>query len=59
MLHCAQGCNDARTNAPTQGHLKGLAMIFAGQENQFIIFRSKEICVYFKTNNKITINLLK
>ena len=32
--------------------LKGLAMIFADQENPFIIFRSKEISVYFKTNNK-------
>ena len=28
-------------------------MIFAGQENPFIIFRSKEIYLYFKTNNKI------
>ena len=34
-------------------------MIFAGQENPFIIFRSKEINMYFKTNNKIPINLLK
>ena len=33
--------------------LKGLAMIFAGQENPFIIFRSKEIYIYFKTNSKI------
>ena len=39
--------------------LKGLAMIFAGQENTFIIFRSKEINIYFKTKNKIPINLLK
>ena len=39
--------------------LKGLAMIFAGQETPFIIFRSKEIYIYFKTNNKIPINLLK
>ena len=39
--------------------LKGLAMIFAGQENPFIIFRSKEIYIYFKTNDKIPINLLK
>ena len=39
--------------------LKGLAMIFAGQENPLIIFRSKEIYIYFKTNNKIPINLLK
>ena len=39
--------------------LQGLAMIFAGQENQFIIFRSKDIYIYFKTNNKIPINLLK
>ena len=31
---------------------KGLALIFAGQENPFIIFRSKEIYIYFKTNNK-------
>ena len=38
--------------------LKGLAMIFAGQENLFIIFRSKEIYIYFKTNNKTPINLL-
>ena len=35
--------------------LKGLAMIFAGQENPFIIFRSKEIYIYFKPNNKIPI----
>ena len=27
-------------------------MIFAGQKNPFIIFRSKEIYIYFKTNNK-------
>ena len=39
--------------------LKGLAMIFAGLENPFIIFRSKDIYIYFKTNNKIPINLLK
>ena len=39
--------------------LKGLAMIFAGQENPLIIFRSKEIYIYFKTNIKIPINLLK
>ena len=30
-------------------------MIFAGQENPFIIFRSKEICIHFKTNNKIPV----
>ena len=39
-------------------HLKGLAMIFAGQENPLIIFRSKEIYIYFETNNKIHINFL-
>ena len=39
--------------------LKGLAMIFDGQENPSVIFRSKEIYIYFKTNNKIPINLLK
>ena len=39
--------------------LKGLAMIFAGQENPLIIFRRNEIYKYFKTNNKIPINLLK
>ena len=38
---------------------KGLAMIFAGQENTFIIFRSREIYKHFKTNNKIPINLLQ
>ena len=27
--------------------LKGLTMIFAGQEKPFIIFRSKEIYIYF------------
>ena len=32
-------------------------MILAGQENPFIIFRSKEIYIYFKTNNKIPLNL--
>ena len=32
-------------------------MIFAGQENPFI--KSKETYIYFKTNNKIPINLLK
>ena len=26
--------------------LKGLAMIFAGQENPFIIFRSKEVYIF-------------
>ena len=40
-------------------YLKGLAMIFAGQENSFIIFRSKDIHIYFKTKNEIPINLLK
>ena len=40
-------------------YLKGLTMIFAGQENPFFIFRSKEIYIYFKTNIKIPINLLK
>ena len=39
--------------------LKGLAMIIPGQQNPFIIFRSKEIYIYSKTNNKIPINLLK
>ena len=33
--------------------LKGLAMIFADKENPFIILRSKEINIHFKTNNKI------
>ena len=40
-------------------YLKGLAMIFTDQENPFIIFRSKEINIHFKTNTKIPINLLK
>ena len=40
-------------------HLKGLAMIFTDQENTYFIFRSKEINIYFKTNNKIPVNLLK
>ena len=40
-------------------NLKGLAMIFAGQETLFIIFRGKEIYMYFKTNNKISMKLLK
>ena len=39
--------------------LKGLTMIFAGQENPYIIFRSKEMYIYIKANNKIPINLLK
>ena len=39
--------------------LKGLTMIFAGQENQFIIFRNKKTYIYFKTNNNIPINLLQ
>ena len=34
-------------------------MIFASQENPFIIFRNKEIYIFFKTNNKIPIILLK
>ena len=42
----------------TVSNLKGLAMIFAGQENPFFIFRSKEISIYFKINNKIPITLL-
>ena len=29
-------------NAPIWDPLKGLAMIFAGQENPFIVFKSKE-----------------
>ena len=33
-------------------NLKGLAIIFAGQENTFVIFTSKEIYIYFKTNKK-------
>ena len=40
-------------------YLKGLAMIFAGQENPVIIFTNKEIYIYFKTNSKIPINLVK
>ena len=32
--------------------LKGLAMIFAGQENTSIILRSKEIYKYFKQIRK-------
>ena len=39
--------------------LEGLAMIFAGQENTFIIFRSNDINIYFKKYNKIPLNLLK
>ena len=39
--------------------LKGLTTIFAGQENPFIIFWSKEIYMYYKTNNKIPINLVE
>ena len=39
--------------------LKELAMIFVGHENPLIIFRTKNIYMYFKTNNKIPINLLK
>ena len=42
-----------------QRSLKGMTMIFAGQEIPFIIFRSNEIYIYFKTNKKIPINLLK
>ena len=38
--------------------LKGLAIVFAGQENLLIIFRSKEIYTYI-SNNKIPQNLLK
>ena len=34
-------------------------MIFAGQENPLNIFRSNEVWTYFKTNNKIPVNLLK
>ena len=32
---------------------------FPGQENPFIIFRSKEKYIHYKTNNKIPINMLK
>ena len=39
--------------------LKELAMIFAGQENPFIIFKSKDIYIYFQKNNEIPINLLE
>ena len=38
---------------------KGTDHDFSGQENPFIIFRSKEIYIYFKTNNKLPLNLLK
>ena len=43
----------------TKEVLKGLAMIFAGQENPFIIFKSKDIYIYFKKNNEIPINSLE
>ena len=36
-------CIQISTNKPV--FLKGLAMIFDGQENPFIIFRSKEIYI--------------
>ena len=39
--------------------LKGLAMVFAGQENQLITSKSKEIYIYFNQINKIPTNLLK
>ena len=42
-----------KTKSLGQLYLKGLDIIFAGQENTFIIFRSKEIYIYFKTNKKI------
>ena len=48
----------AKTGKDVTTKLKGPAMIFAGQEDPFIIFRSKEIYIYFITNNKIPINLL-
>ena len=38
---------------------KGTGHDFDGQENPLIILRSKEIYIYFKTNNKIPQNLLK
>ena len=53
------GIGPLRLRGTLGGTLKGLTMIFAGQENPFIIFRSKEIYIYFKTNIKIPINLLK
>ena len=31
-------------------YLKGLTLIFAGQENILFIFRSKEVYIYFKAN---------
>ena len=42
-----------------QATLKELAMIFVGHDNPLIIFRSKKIYIYFETNYKISINLLK
>ena len=36
--------------------LKGLGMIFSGQENPLIIFRSKERYIWIKRNNKIQRN---
>ena len=52
MIKCTFSIREANHKQGT-GKLKGLAMIFAGQENPFIIFRSKEIYIYLKTNNKI------
>ena len=40
------------THTIVSSTLKGLTMIFAGQENPYIIFRSKEIYIYFKRSNK-------
>ena len=48
---CALFCHNLLAKVNTQ-LLKGLAMIFAGQENPFIIFRSKEINMYFKKQKK-------
>ena len=57
-FHIGIWCCRKKENMGRQ-KLKGLAMILAGQENPFIIFRSKKIYIYFKTNNKIPMNLMK
>ena len=58
-LDCTLGLNNMPVSHQHFLKLKGLAMIFTRQENLLIIFRSKEIHIYFKTNNKFAGNMRK
>ena len=49
----------ANSNSGGRLILKGPAIIFSGQKNPFIIFRSKERYKWNKSNNKNSVKLMK